>query len=599
MTIPVRILATLFVLFLPVPSAIAVIYSETGNTVTPAWTMDPTRTAIGSTSMGLVEGDDIDALSLGDDPLPGESGEGQRADIFAVGAGAAGIGGELQTRAAAGEPVERDVYREGRLEANEVLIEELIPDGAVDAFDNGDLDPELNQWIYFSLATGSPTLAANGWSVGDLLMAQYNQPGTLARFAAAAEIGSPSDIDALSVRDATRDGSVFDDTADMVIYSLTPDDGQVHHYGAGAPSGNLAHDNADFGLAADDNIAALEHDFLVLPGDVDNSGTICLGDAIMSLQVLTQATTSTTPLPAAEISGDARIGLAEAAYVLQAVGETVSGPTAEVKAAMERAANASALAFSKSNDSIESLGVVTALSVIMGLTDAQQSAGESLAALVLGIANLEFPCGSITSQSGTLTFTFAGGEGCPASGTVSITPAITQDGFSYDMLYENVTTDDCLVNGSAAAVLALEGSHVSAGHTFESMSICGHELSGTVDVVYDITGHVVSAAKSSENTFTVDGVEVTVTTDVTYSYGQGFSGTAQISGIDEEDYSVEFEDITIDPACGLPNAGTLTVNGIVMDFTETTCENPVVEATYMGITVVLSLEDAVAILLGS
>lgn len=596
----VRFLTAFFLLFLSVSSATAVIYSETGDTATPAWYMNPTRTAISLTSLELVAGDDIDAISLGDDPLPGETGEGPRVDIFAVAAGATGTGGELQTRAAASEPVERDIYRESHLKVNEVLIQGLIPDGAVDAFDNGDFDPEGNQWIYFSLAAGSPTLGAKSWNAGDILMVQYSQPGTLGRFAADAEIGSPVDIDGLSIKDAVKDGSVYGETADMVIYSLSANDGQIYHYGAGSPVGSIAHSHSTFGLATSDNITALEHDFLILPGDIDNSGTVDLGDAIISLQVLTLSSTAATPLPSAEVDGDTRIGLAEAIYALETVGEMDSGPTPEEKAAMEKVVNAAALVFSDDNDGIDSLDTIAAISAMMGLADAQQAAGSSVTDLIQIMLNLEFPCGTVESQLGTLVFTFTGGQDCPdISGTVSVTPSISGNGFVYDMVYENVTIEDCAVNGSAAAAFALEGSNVLVTHTFENMTVCGHELNGTVDMVYDTTGQVVSAAKTSQNTFTIDGTQVTVTADVTYTAGQGFSGTAQISGIGEEDYALEFQNITIDPTCGLPNSGTLTVNDVQMDFSETTCEDPVVEATYMGITVELSLEEAIAIILAA
>ena len=917
-------LAVLCPLFLFVPSSSAILYSEAGDTVVPAWYLAPAATQIGLSDLGLAEGDDIDALSLGDDPLPEDIGDGTRIDIFAVAPGASGTSGELMTRAAAAVAVERDVYRETTGDTNEVLIPELIPDGALDAFDHGDFDPEGNQWLYFSLAEGSPTLAANGWSADDVLMVHYPTAGTLQLFADDSLVGTPGDIDALSVKDHVKDGSPYDPSVDMIIYSTAANDGQVHHYGAGSPAGNIAHAHGNFGVDSLDNIVALEHIFYLMPrpslrflgqyvltsptgpqmvpleafaytgsiptgttvassvgdvetqgtceeentstlegpanvrlalgeftlalfhltpegdhrvysggsgqillgddvllssdnfnivmdvgydntttgwgiatldaddpvvsalrdefttgtdqvafvfnsfspvvqehvgvfdfditvkpaavpqfnvalpvlaagnldfagtqvamdiaafqaggmnadqdhilvrrimddpggaapaeiagvsshcyweigtvlasmtasvtfdlsdlpdspgtenikmlrrdgnggawvvyadqavvdathilaegvtgygqwaigivtaaepavpGDIDASSAVDLGDTILALQVLTQADAAGAIDLEAVVSGDGRVGLPEAIYAMRAIRGEGEGLTEAERLATQKAVNATALAFADGYDSVDDLSGLALISSAMGLAEAQQAAGNDVQSFIQSLLGLTFPCGTVENQLTTLIFTFTGGQDCPnISGTVSVTPSLVEGGLSFHMVYDNVDVDGCVINGSADTTLVVEGSLVTATHVFDSMTICGQSVTGTATVTYDAAGQVVAVTRTSQNIYDLEGAQVTVTTNLTYHSDTGLSGTALISGADEQDYEAAFENIMIDPTCGLPTSGTLTVNGIEMDFSGTTCENPSVSVTYNGVTVVVSLEEAMAIFLSA
>ncbi|MBT3377501.1 MAG: hypothetical protein HN742_33070 [Lentisphaerae bacterium] len=269
---------TVALLLLGVARARAVLYSESGAS---SYTIRMKTSPGGAVQLlpngdfGLAVDDDVDALSLGNDPYPGETSPvGPRLDVFAVAPGSTGTtpGGALTARAAmAGACVECDVYRASHT-FNEVLIPGLIPDGAIDAFEASNLvdtgDETHNAWIYFSLAPGSPTLAARGWQSNDILMVQYKNAGTLRLFADAVAFGSPSEVDAVSVRDAVRDGNVYDPTADVLIYSASlSEDHCIYHYGYGAPGDHKPHAYPEFGIehsgpgVGSDNLVALEHIF--------------------------------------------------------------------------------------------------------------------------------------------------------------------------------------------------------------------------------------------------------------------------------------------------------------------------------------------------
>ena len=264
-----------------ITEASAYMYSEAGATTVPAWYKNGgggILTMLSMSDFGLAVGDDINALSLGDDPPPNPTwiGSQKRVDVFSVTpdwSTPTGRGGMFATRVNNGDPVERDVYREDHYNLNVLYHAGLVPDGAVDAYEDGDFnplsDPDNTPWIYFSLTSSSPTLTTYGWSAGDVLMAQYQNPGTLARFAEASEIGGPVDIDALSMNVAVKDGSPYDYVNDLIIYSLNPDDGHVHQVGLGTSSSSTPHDYVtEFGLAATDDIVALEHVFAYGQGNI-------------------------------------------------------------------------------------------------------------------------------------------------------------------------------------------------------------------------------------------------------------------------------------------------------------------------------------------
>lgn len=91
----------------------AAVYSEAGDTVVPLWVQAPGLAAqsVALADLGLREGDDVDVVSLGLDPLPGETNPmGQRLDVFAVAPATAGQPGNALAAQATtpGVAVDRD-----------------------------------------------------------------------------------------------------------------------------------------------------------------------------------------------------------------------------------------------------------------------------------------------------------------------------------------------------------------------------------------------------------------------------------------------------------------------------------------------------------
>jgi len=147
--------------------------------------------------LGLQAGDDIDALSHGTDPIPDTR--------FSVRDGSLGLAGtavrEEATKAPAQALGDEFVARGGdnRLFMNEGIFGFFPGVHELDALAmDGIRGPEALFPIHFSLAAGSPTLAAIGAGPADILVSQGNGlPPIVDRAAAAMGLVAGDDIDAL------------------------------------------------------------------------------------------------------------------------------------------------------------------------------------------------------------------------------------------------------------------------------------------------------------------------------------------------------------------------------------------------------------------
>ena len=70
---------------------------------------------------------------------------------------------------------------------------------------------------------------------------------------------------------------------------------------------------------------------LVIPGDIDNSKTIDLRDAILAIKIVSGISPTQIIYDAADANGDGKIGLEEAIYALQVVAGLKRGLTIDVR----------------------------------------------------------------------------------------------------------------------------------------------------------------------------------------------------------------------------------------------------------------------------
>ncbi len=302
-----------------------------------------------------------------------------------------------------------------------------------------------------------------------------------------------------------------------------------------------------------------------------------------------------------DVNNDGKLGIPEAVYVLNKL--AASGETPDT---VEPRANDAAVALSDNEGSMAGLEDVTGIMMSMGLDKISGKKRASFTEIITALINNPFSCGTKSTEGTpipmTIVFTFNNGNGdCGVTGTVKVTPVLSGTTLSFTIEFVDVTKGDCMINGTTTASFSNADDQVVIKNTFSNLSLCGRTVSGKVTVTYNKTTGKVSVKGDPSESFTIEGSQVTFTLD-DFSYSKtegGASGTLTISD-DSGSHTYQFINIQIDMTCGLPNNGTLTFEGYTIDFSETTCENPVAAVTPpVGPTFTVNLQQAKDLLTGS
>ena len=297
-----------------------------------------------------------------------------------------------------------------------------------------------------------------------------------------------------------------------------------------------------------------------------------------------------SPLAAATLTGDinsdGKIALEEAIYALQCVAGLKTGlPTQEEIEELEEVVNYAAAAASDSLDTVSANEIISYL----GLSEVS---GESALAVALALKNGSFECGTMALNGTTVTYTFNEGNDCGVTGSVSVTPVVSQGSVLFSIVYNDVVQGECAINGSGTTAVQKDGENIIIGHQSDDLSVCGQQMDGTTTVAYN-SGTFVSATVAGVYSYFEGQTEITAEVDLVYD-GTTLNGSATITIDGQQPYDCEFSDVVIDPECGIPTAGTITIDGTTFDFSQTTCENPSVITTIHGIPVTVDLDEAMA-----
>jgi hypothetical protein len=294
-----------------------------------------------------------------------------------------------------------------------------------------------------------------------------------------------------------------------------------------------------------------------------------------------------------DVNNDGKLGIPEAVYVLKTLAET-GGTDVPV----EPRANDAALALSDNEGSMAGLGNMTDIFIGMGLDQISGKKRASIIEIISALTNNSFSCGTKSVEGmTTIVFTFSGT--CGVSGAVKVSPVLSGTTLSFTVEFVNVTKGECVINGKTTASFSNESSQVVISNTFSKLSLCGQIVSGKVTVTYNKTSGKVSVKGDPSESFVIDGSQVTFTVNgFSYSKTEGASGTLAISD-ESGSHAYQFSNIQIDTACGLPNNGTLIFDGYTIDFSGTTCDNPVATVTPpVGPTFDVNLQQAKDMLTG-
>ncbi|MBU2488526.1 MAG: hypothetical protein KKA60_03955 [Proteobacteria bacterium] len=305
-----------------------------------------------------------------------------------------------------------------------------------------------------------------------------------------------------------------------------------------------------------------------------------------------------------DVNYDGQVDLTEAVYALRAAANLPlpQAPTPEEQAELEDVVNSVAMAMGDSYSAVSGMDEVNEVLEYLGLDNVS---GETALAVAQSLKDQLVALDECvdfegTVQSKTFTITFLSNANCyTVTGSLTLTVnSVSVEGISYSVQYNNIQYDGCTINGSSTVTVKVAGSQVTITQTPTNLSVCGNTLSGTISITYDvITGAVVSASVDATYSYTLDGEPVTVAADLTYTPDGGYSGTLDVT-MGGETYTCVAAGLVIDPDCGVPIAGTLEINGITLDFSGTTCENPNVTVLVHGFPVTLSLEEAAALFMG-
>lgn len=201
-------------------------------------------------------------------------------------------------------------------------------------------------------------------------------------------------------------------------------------------------------------------------------------------------------------------------------------------------------------------------------------------------------CVTVETEGVTLVLSFDGSEDCKGvSGSLRIT-SVSRDFGDPTVLVTDVTLidfdtgDGCPVNGDERSHITIDGSHITAVVTYSDLDICGQPLSGQVVLDGETPTDWIVEMQAHTYHYGSDAVaEVELVWQPETGRMQG-DATVQLDG---KTYAMAADAIVIDPACGLPTQGNLTITdsgggSSVADFTDTGCDTPLVSVTREGTT---------------
>lgn len=201
-------------------------------------------------------------------------------------------------------------------------------------------------------------------------------------------------------------------------------------------------------------------------------------------------------------------------------------------------------------------------------------------------------CATVAYRGDTLVISFDGSAACDGlEGTLEITPA---DGNAPE---QNIVVSDisiidfslgdgCLINGEQHLYATLNGNDFSADIGYD-LDLCGQWQAGQVVIKGTATDPEQWVFQLEARDYTVeDGVRVQVEVDWQLEAGN-IIGEGEIR-FDEKLYLFLADEIHMDPGCGLPTGGSLTLfdaTGTELasaDFSDTSCEVPVATVSIDG-----------------
>ncbi|KPA12125.1 conserved hypothetical protein, secreted [Candidatus Magnetomorum sp. HK-1] len=292
-----------------------------------------------------------------------------------------------------------------------------------------------------------------------------------------------------------------------------------------------------------------------------------------------------------DVNGDCKVGIQEAIGILQTIAGVQNLIPADKIKALESIVSYGTLEMAKNVNNFSGVKQLADIAEYIGLANPQQIDVSSITDIISLLENYNFPCGSMSIENvTTAVFSFDNPTQCKGiSGTVKITPSFSGGTLSYQVEYIDVQKDDCTINGNTNTTISTENANIIITLISDDLMVCDQPLDGNIIITYGLLG-LVSIQIQAQNTYIINDTEINGHSNIIYKPSEGLNGSCQIN-LQGESYDVELNNLTIDPSCGVPTSGTIVINNIEMDFSNTDCENSVVTITVNGQSYTLSLEE--------
>jgi hypothetical protein len=249
----------------------------------------------------------------------------------------------------------------------------------------------------------------------------------------------------------------------------------------------------------------------------------------------------------------------------------------------------STMVVSKHGFDIEMLTKVSLVpSLVPSLTKVFQQESPDWHQIINILSASDFTCGTAFLDIMPLSagYTFDG-----SCNGVTGTVRLSLDQGSVHINYDQLSFDngDCTIDGEMQIDVTHENETTKFTQTTNNLNVCGNNLNGTLEVINGLGTPVIINRKGTD-ILIINGDEYAVSSDISYTQNKGLNGSFEFTK-NGQVYYCEVNDIKFDLTCGIPTSGTIAIDRIILDFSETTCENPEVNVIIFGMTMKMSINE--------
>jgi uncharacterized glyoxalase superfamily protein PhnB len=217
----------------------------------------------------------------------------------------------------------------------------------------------------------------------------------------------------------------------------------------------------------------------------------------------------------------------------------------------------------------------------------------NLPQLISSFSDGDFTCGKAKIKPLELSIGYTFDGSCNGvTGTINLALVQNKLQVSFDTL--SFGNGDCTIDGDMQININVENATIKFTQTTNNLQICQHTLDGTLEVINGLNTPVIINRKGTD-TLVINGEEYAVSSDISYTQNTGLNGSVAFTK-DGQAYYCKIENVKLDLTCGIPTSGTMTIDLVTIDFSETTCENLEVNVIIFGQTIKMRLDQILELL---